>query len=261
MTTNASPGPVTSPSNRVCAALLATPRPYLRACLAQRVNGPNASGSVFTGFSDPVALLGELVLAEWEPYEHEAVMEGCTAFRAPLRGRIGVARLDAIDPETPVMLADPKRTGNVECTVRGVLGEEVDFAVIILGPDGGREVAYTFHPGAPIAPSRVPAADMDGRCITARDALAMGFAWAKIHHAEHTVPEQAPVMVRVELRDGGVREWQAFPQRCGWHCAPPCGATQPVYATPEDAAYAHARTLGLAVFRASVNRSARPSHP
>ena len=89
-------------------------------------------------------------------------------------------RLDAPDPSTTVVLADPKHTGNVEATVPGLLGEEVDFAVIILGPDGGREVAYTFHPGAPIAPSRVPAADMDGRHVSAADALAMGLMWAKL---------------------------------------------------------------------------------
>lgn len=179
-TTDASPGPVATPSDRVFAALTATPKEYLKSCLAQRVNGPDAAGSVFTTFSDPYTLLGALLCAEWESYAHEAVMAGCVAFRAPFCGRIGIARLDALDASTTVVLADPKHTGNVEATVPGLLGEEVDFAVIILGPDGGRELAYTFHPGAPIAPSRVPAADMDGRHVSAADALAMGLAWAKL---------------------------------------------------------------------------------
>ena len=49
----------------------------------------------------------------------------------------------------------------------------------------------------------------------------------------------APVTVRLRLTSGGTRCLVAYPVRKGWHCAPPCNTTQPVYATPEDAAYAH----------------------
>lgn len=49
----------------------------------------------------------------------------------------------------------------------------------------------------------------------------------------------APVTVRLHLTSGATRSLVAFPVRKGWHCAPPCNTTQPVYATPEDAAYAH----------------------
>lgn len=56
---------------------------------------------------------------------------------------------------------------------------------------------------------------------------------------EADVTVGTPVTVRLHLTSGGTRNFVAFPVRKGWHCAPPCGATQPVYASPEDAAYAH----------------------
>lgn len=49
----------------------------------------------------------------------------------------------------------------------------------------------------------------------------------------------------VRLTDGTTRTFVAFPVRAGWHPAPPCSDSQPVYATPADAALAHARTLNL----------------
>lgn len=56
---------------------------------------------------------------------------------------------------------------------------------------------------------------------------------------EADVTVGTPVTVRLHLTSGGTRNFVAFPVRKGWHCAPPCNTTQPVYATPEDAAYAH----------------------
>lgn len=178
--TNASSGPVVSPSARVRDALAATPPSYLASCLAQRVNGPDAAGSVFTDYRDPQALLAALQGATWEPYTHPDIMSGCDAFRAPLNGRLGIVRLDVLDRSAAVVLADPKHTGAVEATVPGILGDGVDFAVAILGPDAGREVCYTFHPGAPVSPSQVRAPDMHGRMVTVAEALALGLVWAKI---------------------------------------------------------------------------------
>lgn len=170
------------PSNasRIAAALDATPADYLARCLAQRCHGADACGSVFADYTDPVALLHALKSAAWEAYDHPAIMAGCTAFRAPFAGRVGIVRLDSLHPLTLIVLADPKHTGYVEAHTAGIVGPEADFAVVILGPDNGREVVYTFHPGAPIAPSRVAAEDMHGRLIGVADALALGLVWAKI---------------------------------------------------------------------------------
>lgn len=105
---------------RIGDALDATPPEYLQRCLTQRVPGASSSGSVFSDVSSPAELLTMLRDAAWEPYTHPAIMAGCTAFRASLRGRMGIVRLDTIASDTVVTLADPKGTGFVEATVVGV---------------------------------------------------------------------------------------------------------------------------------------------
>lgn len=168
---------------RIGDALDATPTDYLLRCLAQRVPGGSSSGSVFSDVSSPAELLTMLYDAAWEPYTHPAIMAGCAAFRAPLHGRVGIVRLSAVAADTVVTLADPKSTGFVEANVVGVPGADVDFCVLIVGPDDGREVVYTFHPGAPITPSRMRSEDCPAGNITAAVAVKMGFEWAKVTSA------------------------------------------------------------------------------
>lgn len=181
----------TDPSARVRAALAATPPDYLARCLAQRLPGPAACGSVFLDFGvagDPAApdrLLHALHTHPWEPYEHPAVMAGCAAFACPLGGRVGLVHLATLAPDHPVRLLDPKGTGFVEAVVEGTAddrtrGSAATFTVAILGPDDGREVVYTFHPGAPIPPSRVPADGRHGTTVTAEEAVALGLQIAKV---------------------------------------------------------------------------------
>lgn len=167
-------------NTRIVAALAATPADYLARCLVQRCHGADAAGSVFTEMSSPDALLRGLQTASWEPYEHPAIMAGCTAFRAHFAGRVGIVPLAALAPDTVVVLADAKRTGYVEATVPGVATIPVDFAVIILGVDEGREIVFTFHPGEPIAPSTLPASLLAGSRMTAAVALEHGLTHAKI---------------------------------------------------------------------------------
>lgn len=50
--------------------------------------------------------------------------------------------------------------------------------------------------------------------------------------------------VVVRMDDGSEETLIAWRWREGWHCCPPCSDTQPVYATPIDAALAHVRTVG-----------------
>lgn len=56
-----------------------------------------------------------------------------------------------------------------------------------------------------------------------------------------------PMKVAVRVIDGPDWTVTAWPVRDGWHACPPCSDSSPVYATPEDAALAHAsKTLNLA---------------
>jgi hypothetical protein len=135
---------------------------------------------VFDRHTDPLTLLHALQSAAWEPYTHPAITAGCTAFRAPMAGRVGIVALASLPADTTVVLADAKRTGYVEATVPGAATTPVDFAIIILGEDEGREIVFTFHPGEPVAPSTLPASMFKGARMTAAEAMDHGLTHAKV---------------------------------------------------------------------------------
>ncbi len=165
-------------ADRVRAAFGNSDQGYLERCVAQRQPGPGGAGSRFLEATS----LGEIRDAAWEAYSHPQVAAPAVAFRAPLRGRFGLVRLDSLQSETAVVLDDRKATGQVMPVVSGVMGPEVDFTVLLLGPDRetGKEVVWTFFPGEPISPSSVPAAGNAGRQVTAAEAIGLGLEWAKI---------------------------------------------------------------------------------
>lgn len=163
---------------RISAAIAATRRlapGYFEKCLAQRCGG---AGSSYT--LSPEALEQALQGAAWEPYEHPNVMKGCSAFRAPLVGTFGLIALASVPEDARVVLADPKGTGFVEAECAGAQAETVGFSVIILGEEQGEEIVFTFHPGDPIQPSRLPAEGRVGQVVTAKEARDLGFTWAKV---------------------------------------------------------------------------------
>lgn len=154
---------------------------YLEKTCEQRL--PGGCGSVLLGNFETVEdVIAALKAAEWLPYPPEGLLPGCWAFSTrDLRGRMGVVRLDSLPANAEVVLDDRKGTGKVSATVVGDLGEEVDFTVLILGPEQGEEVVYTFHPGAPVKASQVQCdPGMHGRKITVQEALNMGLETAKI---------------------------------------------------------------------------------
>jgi hypothetical protein len=147
-----------------------------------------ACGSVYEqmGSDDVEAMLQS---AEWLPYEHPFILEGCRAFIAKkLPGRMGIRAICDLPADVRITLADPKDTGFVEATIDdprfNSMGDEVDFTVLIVGnlvgDHDGHKVVFTFHPGPPIQPSRVPARGMTGRVVDPDTAMAMGITWAKI---------------------------------------------------------------------------------
>ena len=159
----------------------ATDPAYLASCFAQRNPGPDARGSRF--FVPQTAK--SLVDARWEPYEHPAIQAPARAFRAAIAGRVGIVRIAELPPETTVLLSDPKGTGHAEAEVQMELGAwpTSDFTVLLVGPDRAdpsKEVVWTFFPGEPIAPSRLPAADWAGTRVTPLRAIELGFEYAKV---------------------------------------------------------------------------------
>lgn len=128
-----------------------------------------------------------LQTADWEPFNHPELMEGCQAFTAPLPGRLGIVDLKTLNPETQVTLMDPKGTGAVSAVVsaKGLVAPEAKHTVLIIGPDDapGKKgmVVYTFHPGDPIRPSIVPTKNAgNGTVTTAKEAIRLGLDLAKL---------------------------------------------------------------------------------
>ena len=151
---------------------------YWTSCLLQRSAGsPTAAGSVYDLTVEEIE--AALLRVTWTPYAHPEVKPGCVAFMSTLRGMIGVAYLRDLDVATPVTLIDSKATGFAEASVHGARGSTWG-SVIILGDNEGSEVVFTFHPGDPILPSRLPSEGNVGRVITAGEAVKLGLTWGKV---------------------------------------------------------------------------------
>lgn len=148
--------------------------------LLARCRGPAAVGSV-TDFTDPAALEAALRRTTWSPYTHPAIQAGCVAFcTTELGGTQGVLPITDVSADAFVTLGDAHATGFVAAEVEGVFGPRVDMLVMILGPEQGVEVVYTFHPGPPLAPSTLPAEGRQGTRIPVSEARALGFEFVKI---------------------------------------------------------------------------------
>ena len=181
----AEPSKEGAPASRVLAAIAATrevlPGYFEKTCAQRAGLNPSAAGSVYDGAStDEVERL--IREAVWEEYSHPALAPETSALRAwTPSGRLGVVELAKLDPSTPIVLDDRKGTGTVSATVKGALGEAVNFTVLILGQEQGREVVFTFHPGDPVRPSSVKTEPgLHGKAVTAAEARAMGLETAKI---------------------------------------------------------------------------------
>lgn len=152
---------------------------YWLSTLTQRL--PGGAGSIVDGFASAEALEKALFAAEWEDYSHPALMAGTKGFKTALSGTLGIVNLSTLPKEAEVTLDDRKSTGFVSCTVAGAQGETVDFLVLIVGEHEGKEVVFTFHPGEPVAPSRVKADEgLHGKKLTVKEAKALGLTTAKI---------------------------------------------------------------------------------
>jgi hypothetical protein len=154
---------------------------YFEKTLAQRAElSGSAAGSIYPGV-DEAQLEQMLLTADWEEYSHPAVMSECVAYKANIPGKLGIVDLASLPVETVVTLDDRKNTGKVSATVKGVRGQDVDFTVLILGPEQGEEVIFTFHPGDPVSPSQVQVEPgTHGRQVTVSEAQGMGLGTAKI---------------------------------------------------------------------------------
>lgn len=172
-----------TPTERVRAAIARTPSAlpsHWTGLVSSRCDGPSASGSR-TRFLDPDALVSALRAASWEEYDHPAVSAPASAFRTgDIGGVLGIVPIADLPPAVEVSLRDPHDTGELYAEAVLPVGPAVDFLTILLGPEGGAEVVYTFHPGPPIGPSTIRSAAYDGpRTLQPEAAAALGLTHAK----------------------------------------------------------------------------------
>jgi len=152
---------------------------YFESCCSQRLEG--GAGSRFN-FNSVEELESALRNAEWAETTNDNVMPGCRAYKTTdIGGQIGIVPINDLDDNVVLTASDPKGTGNVELTCSGQLGTVVNETWLIIGPENGVDVVYTFHPGAPIQPSTVSIDKLPaGSVVTKAEALALGFTYAKV---------------------------------------------------------------------------------
>ena len=133
---------------------------------------------------DAGSVLDALLDVIWMKYDGcPNLMAGCRAFKAAIPGTIDLRQVSDLADDTPVVWVRTDH-GYQYPTVAGTEGEYVDYTTLIVGPEAGREVVYTFHPGAPIRPAQVPA-DADTTNITSIAALKAAYPeieWVKVAH-------------------------------------------------------------------------------
>ena len=133
---------------------------------------------------DAGSVLDALLDVIWMKYDGcPNLMAGCRAFKAAIPGTIDLRQVSDLADDTPVVWVHTYQ-GYQYPTVAGTEGEYVDYTTLIVGPEAGREVVYTFHPGDPIRPAQVPA-DVDTTAISNIAALKAAYPeieWVKVAH-------------------------------------------------------------------------------
>ena len=155
---------------------------YWEATVRSRTPG-SSNGSVFS-FPNIEKVLFKDRIGDWVPFpECPNILPGCTAFiLRGVCGHLGIVDLKELNETTILNVVDNKRTGKAKCLlVNWPKGPETDFATLILGEEGGKEVIFTFHPGKPVKPDEIPVEKLDGRTsITVAEAIGLGFTHACI---------------------------------------------------------------------------------
>jgi hypothetical protein len=167
-------------SSRVKEAIENTPSDYWEKVLTQRASDGVPMGSRYDYTKEELNTI--LRSANWKEDNHSSISAPAVGFSAEIPGLFGLIEVSKLPSNTKLELVDPKNTGKVEVHVKdsSVDMPNVDKTFIILGPDGDKEVVWTFFPGDPIMPSQVAAEGMAGKEVTAQEAKDMGFEWAKL---------------------------------------------------------------------------------
>lgn len=154
---------------------------YWESTVSSRTPGKSV-GSVFS-FEHVEKVLFEDRISDWEEYNDcPNLIPGCTAYVLHgVCGHLGVVELSKLDPEMELDVIDNKRTGKAKLLAHVGIGPKTDFVTLILGDEQGKEVVFTFHPGAPVRPSEIPVDALGGETqLTVKKAIEVGFDTANV---------------------------------------------------------------------------------
>lgn len=154
---------------------------YFEKTCAQRL--ADGTGSIFEDIHSVEDMEQALLSAEWIPAEHECVAPDCRAFKTTSikSGLYGMVKVADQPDDTIFVIEDQKNTGKVSLVMKGNHRIPAEETWIILGPEQGKEVVYTFHPGEPIPRATTSTEELPvGTEVTKEEAMALGFNLAKV---------------------------------------------------------------------------------
>ena len=131
----------------------------------------------------------------FESFVHPDIDSNCEGFITHgIRGYTGLIELeDRLSPEFPVKLENNKGNflsclvelevsayGHYDYLLKEVYSENKP-TVLIIGEHNNEKVVFTFHAGDPVTPSRITGEE---KTITAKEAISMGFDYAKVRYLD-----------------------------------------------------------------------------
>lgn len=143
----------------------------------------NGTGSIFEDIHSIEEMEAAIRNANWVPAEHELVKGEDRAFKTTdiKSGLYGMVKVADQPDDTMFEIQDQKNTGRVSLVMMGNHRIPAEETWIILGPEQGKEVVYTFHPGEPTAKATTSTEELPvGTKLTKAEALAKGFNLAKV---------------------------------------------------------------------------------
>jgi len=170
---------------------------YTPGCFETRIfSSSRRAGSYYTQFASAGALREAIEKADWQPFEHPAVRAPAVAFKAYIKGVVGVADINTVEPGTVLTMIDPKGGADyhdgkqkVDVVLAGHLDQVASLhSTAIIGPSESQnpdspEILFAVHPGDPIRPSEVDrhadGTDRHGKTVTVEKAKEMGFTFVK----------------------------------------------------------------------------------
>ena len=126
---------------------------YAAKMFAQRLP-ESGMGSIYPFMDSREELEAALREASYESAEHPAIAPGCKAYVTnDIIGAYGMVQIANQPDDAVFVIADPKNTGKVSLMIWGwAEGNRLltNETWVIVGPNNGEDVIYTFHPGEPV---------------------------------------------------------------------------------------------------------------